>query len=100
MNEFLKGFNIDNDTQEDLTEDQTVGLQNDGCVNKLRNVTLRENTASHNQVIEKNIAGRVRKDVDNVVAAIEKQVHDAISTAMDSLVMPRVEMAERSITGS
>ena len=36
--------------------------------------------------------------MDSVVAAVENRVHDAILTAIDSVVIPRVEMAVGSIT--
>ena len=42
----------------------------------------------------------MRKAVDNAVMTVENRMHDAILTAMDKMVIPRVEMAVRSITGS
>ena len=42
---------------------------------------------------------KVRKIVDSVVAKIETQIHDASLTAMDSVVIPRVEMAVKLVTG-
>ena len=54
---------------------------------------------SHNQVIGRNIANKIRKEIDCVVAAVENRAHDAILTAMDSVVIPRVEMAVKSMTG-
>ena len=38
--------------------------------------------------------------VDRVVAVVENWIHDAILTAMDNVVIPRVEMALRSIAAS
>ena len=38
--------------------------------------------------------------VDNVVLTVKNGLHDAILTAMDKVVIPRVEMVVRSITGS
>ena len=40
------------------------------------------------------------KKVDGVVAAVGNRVYDAISTAMDKVVLLRVEMAVRSVSGS
>ena len=54
---------------------------------------------NRNQVTQKYIADGFRKEVDNVVTAVENRVHDVIVTAMDSVVTPRVEMAERSMAG-
>ena len=47
-----------------------------------------------------NIADNIGKDVDNAVMAVENRVHDAILTAMDNVVIPRVEMTVRSIIES
>ena len=58
-----------------------------------------ENRASEDEVIERNIA-KIRKEVDYAVMAVGNRVHDAILTAMDNVVMPRVEMAVRSVTES
>ena len=75
-------------------------MQNDGFVDKFGSATLRENSSSHNQVIEKNFADSIGKEVDSVLAATESRVHGTIFTAMNSVVMSRVEMAMRSISGS
>ena len=58
-----------------------------------------ENSEPPTQFGEQNIAGRDWKELGSVVAAIENQVHDAIRTAIDSVVVPRVEMSVASITG-
>ena len=57
-------------------------------------------SASQYQVMENNIDGEVRKAVDKAVLTVENRKHDAIVTAMDKVVIPRVEMAVKSITGS
>ena len=54
---------------------------------------------SRNQVIGRNIANKVRQEIDCVVAAVENRVHDAILTPMDSVVKARVEMAVKFMTG-
>ena len=57
-------------------------------------------SASQNQVIGSNNDNRKRNAVDNVVIAVENRLHEAILTAMNIVVIPWVEMAVRSITGS
>ena len=52
---------------------------------------------SHIQVIERKMANSIGKQVDSLVAADKT---DAVLTANDCLVMLRVEMAVRLITGS
>ena len=48
----------------------------------------------------KHVAIKVRKEVDSGVAAVKNQVHDAIWTAINNVLLPRVEMTVRCITGS
>ena len=59
-----------------------------------------ENSQSCPQVIEKNLAERVRREVDSVVAVVENRFHDAILTPMDSVVIATVEKTVSSLTGS
>ena len=61
--------------------------------------TSGENSQSRDQVTEKDISNRVRKEVDSAPAAVENQVHDGILTAMDSVVIPKVESAVKSMIG-
>ena len=59
-----------------------------------------ENSTSYDQLIERNIADGIRKEVNSVVMAVEQRVHAAILTAMDNIVIPRVKMVEISIIES
>ena len=47
-----------------------------------------------------NTDDRIRNAVDSAVFVVENRMHDAILTAMNNVVIPRVEMAVRLITGS
>ena len=47
-----------------------------------------------------NIDDKIRKAVDNAARTVENRVRDAILSAMDNVVIPRGEMAVRTITGS
>ena len=57
-------------------------------------------SASQNQVIEIIIEDKIREAVNEAVLAIENRMHDAILTAMHKVVIPRDDMAVKSITGS
>ena len=50
--------------------------------------------------LEKIITGRVRNEVDSVMATVETRVHDAILNAMDTLVFPGVDLAMKSVNVS
>ena len=56
-------------------------------------------SASPNQAIEIVIDDNVRRAVDNAGSIVQKRTHDAFPTAMDEVVVPRFEMAVKSITG-
>ena len=46
---------------------------------------------------ERKNTGRVRSEVDNVMVTVKTRVHDAILTAMESLISSRVELAMKSV---
>ena len=78
--------------ENEALEQQTNGQHNDleGFVDN----------AGQNQVKENNIDDKIRRAVNDAVSTVEKCMHDAILTAMDRVVIPRVEMAVKSISGS
>ena len=79
---------------------ETSEPQTNGRYNNFERIVHGENSTSQNQVIGNNIDDKIRKAVDNAVSTVEKCMHDAILTAMDAVVILRVEMAIRSFTGS
>ena len=97
MNGTLNDFVIGNGTNVGAMENGTLEQQTNGNYNNFEKAVDR---ASQNQVIENNIDDKIGKAVDNAVMTVENCMHDAIFTAMDKVVIPRVEMAVRSITGS
>ena len=57
-------------------------------------------SANQNQVAGDSIDNKFRKAVDEAILTVENFMLDAILTTMDNVVIPRAEMAVRSITGS
>ena len=59
-------------------------------------------------ILEKIIVSKVRSDVDNVMTSVETRVQDAVLTAIENLVLSRVELgmksanahSERSVDGN
>ena len=43
--------------------------------------------------LEENIVSTVRSEVDNVMTSVKTRVQDAVLTAIENLVIPRVELA-------
>ena len=92
-NDFVIGDSTNGSTMgNDTLKHQTNGPFKDSEINF--------GNASQNQVIRNNNDDKMRKMVDNAVMTVENPMQDAILTAMDKMVIPRVEMAGRSITGS
>ena len=52
------------------------------------------------QTLKRSLTNKVLSDVDNVVATVATKLHDAILAAMDSLVVPRVELAMKSVNAT
>ena len=81
-------------------ENETLEQQTNDHYNIPEKNVIGEVSANQNQVLGNNIDDKSRKAVDSAVKTVENCMHDAILTAMDNVVIPRVEMAVRSITGS
>ena len=80
-----------------VSEGEKLEQQTNGRPNDFERV---DNSAHQNQVIENNIDDQITRAVSSVVMTVENCMHDAILTAIDNVVYPRVEMAVKSITGS
>ena len=78
-------------------ENETIEQQTNGHNIDFERIV---DSASQNQVLGNSIDDKIGKAVDNAVMAIENRMHDASLKAMDTVVIPRVEIAVRSITGS
>ena len=49
---------------------------------------------------EKNFVSKVRSEVDSVMTTVETRVKDAVLTAKENLVVPRVKLAMKSVNAS
>ena len=98
--ETLNDFVIGNDTIADAVKIETLEPQTNGFADSFGTFTFGVISSSQDQVFEKNIVDKINKEVDYVVVAVENRLHDAILTAIDNVVISRVEMAVRSFTES
>ena len=78
--------------ENEISERHTIGQHND--------FETFVDRSSQNHVIESNFSDKIGRAVDNAVLTVKKRMHDAILTAMDQVVNPKIEMAAKSITGS
>ena len=85
------------------------GLQTENRGNMVNVNTSSDNTnnptqVNHSQVdvhtLEDYIVSKVQSEVDNVITTIETRVQDALLTAIENLVIPRVELALKSANAS
>ena len=50
--------------------------------------------------LEKNIVCKVRTEVDSVITTVETTVQDAVLTSIESFIIPRIELAMKSVNAS
>ena len=96
MKESLGDGIIDNRANVSVMEIETLEQQTKGEHYGCERIV---DSASRNHAVEKN-EDKIRRAVDNAVFTVQNRLHDAIMTAIDKLVIPTVEMAVRSVTGS
>ena len=97
MDETLNDFVIGNGTTVDFMRNEGSELEADGHHKNFVGIV---DSASQNQVIGSNTDDRIRNAVDSAVIAVKNCLYDVIFTAMNNVVIPRVEMPVRLITGS
>ena len=88
---YLIDFIIANDTNGNASENETLEPQATALINSFERAVVGENSASHDQVIERKFALKTRKEVNNAVTAVKKQVLGAILTEVDNGVTPNTE---------
>ena len=90
--------------------DFMIRQSNQNEQNETRDYMLRRGTPSDNasnpaqfnysqvdvHTLEENFVSKVRSEVDNVMTSVETNVQDAVLTAIENLVIPRVELAMKS----
>ena len=96
FNDFVTGSNIN----VGVIENETSESQTGGCFISPNYIVDCEVSACENQFVGKNFDDKFKKVVDNSVKTVESRMHDAILTAMDKVVNPRVEMTVKLIAGS
>ena len=96
LDQTLNDFVVGNSVNVNVSESENLEQQTNGQPNDFERV---ENSARPNQVIESNIDDQITRAVSSAVMTVENRMHDAILTAIGNVVITRVEMAVKSITG-
>ena len=86
------GRSLDNDNEGTNDRDFTVGTSNDSsAVNgNVMNV----------KTLERCFNERIDREMNNIVDTVEDRIQNAILTAIDNIVAPKIELAIRSINAS
>ena len=82
---------IGNDANADSIGNETLEPRTNVRVDNFGRSSVGEDSASHDQVFERDIVEKIRKEVDNAVTSVEKWVHDSSLAAMDNAFLPRVK---------
>ena len=71
LNDTLKDFVLGNDINTDAIGNKILQPQIIGLINKFRRSAFVENSASHDQFVERNLADKTKKKVDNAVTTFK-----------------------------
>ena len=97
LDDTLNDFVISNSVNATVSDSEVLDQQTNGQLNDFERV---DNNARQKQVVENNIDDQTTRAVSCAVETVEKRMHDAIWTAIDNVLIPKVEMTVKSITGS
>ena len=90
LKETMDDSDIDNNTNTSAMKNETLEPQTNSLPNNFGRTTASENSVCQDQVIEKNIDDKIRRAVDSAVMIVENRMLDAILTAVDNVLIPRV----------
>ena len=100
LNETLNNYIIGKITNASAIVNETLEPQTNNLSNSCERIAVGENSACQDGVVDETIDDKIRKAFDNAVMTLKNRIHDAILTAMDNILITRVEMAVRLITES
>ena len=97
LDETLNDSAIGNSVNVNVSERETLEQEANCQPNDFRRL---DNSERQNQVIDNHIDDQITRAVSSAVMIVENCTQDAILTAIDKVVIARVEMVVKSITGS
>ena len=97
MNETLNDFVIRKGTTVKAMGNEVLDTQANGHHEGCERTA---DSASQDQVIRSDTDARIENAVDSAVIFVENCMHNAVLTAKNDVIFPRVEMAVRLISGS
>ena len=100
LSEFNTGFMIGQSNHRIRTESQVKTADKGISLDDINNNTQANYPEVDMHTLEENIGSKVRIEVDGVMTTVETKVQDAVLTAIESLVILRVELGMKSINAS
>ena len=77
------------------------GLSNQKCTaTKIDTIVLINDNTEQVQILEKRLADRIATETSNVVKTVEDRIQNAILTAIDNIIAPRIDLTVMSIRAS
>ena len=100
LNESDPDFMIGQSNHEFQTESRANAADGNISSNDTNNPTQVSFSQVDTHTIEKTIVNKVGSEVNSVMTTVETRVQDAVLTAVEDLVILRVEQAMKSVTAS
>ena len=89
-------FLIGQSHQDEQTESRDIVMCRGTSSDNISNPTQVNYPQVDVHTLEENIVSKVRSEMDNVTASVETRIPDAVLTAIENLVIPRVEFVMMS----
>ena len=102
LNDFDQDVIIGNTTserQENVVVNEGTNDRDFTVSNPSNNTTVNE-SAVNVKTLESCFNGRIDREMNNIVDTVEDRIQNAILTAIDNIVAPKIELAIRSINAS
>ena len=81
-------------------ESKTIAADRHTSLNDTNDPTQVNSLQVDMRTLEKNFVRKVRRNVDGVMTTVETKAQNAVLTVIENLVLPRVELAMKSVNAS
>ena len=91
---------IGQSNHEALTDSRANAVDRNPCLNNTKDPNQVNKSQVDMHTLEENIVSKVGSEMDRVMTTVETRVQDAVMTAIENLVIPRVELEIKSVNAS
>ena len=93
-------FSIGQSDHDAQTESRANAADGDTSLSNRNNLNQVEGSQVGLHTLEENLVRKVQNEVDSVMTTVETRVQGAVLTAIENLVIPRIELAMKSVNAS